>query len=184
MKKIWLLLTLCSLCFVSCNILNPEDDPTELEKAMVKTEMTWTLDSVLVVYNYQSPDEYSEMLYPSDGIGTWSYTFYPSSYRFPKELCFVNGMTGEAVYPSKEYDNDYCKYICTSGDGVFSAGILCYYNTFFTFSGIQQDGWVEFMMREANVNWNVDVWTCTFNASEDLNGTVLERDTEYYSRVR
>jgi hypothetical protein len=70
------------------------------------------------------------------------------------------------------------------GGDIISAGYLCYYKDFFTFSGMQQGGWIEMMLREADTKWDSDVWTCSFDAEVELDGTVVERNIEYYSRVR
>jgi len=51
-------------------------------------------------------------------------------------------------------------------------------------SGMQQGGWVDFLLREASTDWNTDVWTCAYNAEADEDGTVLERNVEYYSPVK
>ena len=100
------------------------------------------------------------------------------------DLCFTSEMTGESIYPAKEYKQDFCKYICTYKGTVISAGYLCYYRDLFTFNGVQEGGWVEFMIRETDTNWEVPVWTCSFNVVEDDSGYVHERHTEYYSRRR
>ena len=184
MKRALLLLAAFAAVLVSCNPVDPEDEPTEKEKQMVPAEMTWELDSVLVIYDYHTSEESSEMLYPSDGIDIWSYTFYPYTYHFPKDLCFTNEMTGESIYLAQEYKQDFCKYICTYQGGIISAGYLCYYRDLFTFNGVQEGGWVEFMIRETDTNWEVPVWTCSFNVVEDDSGYVHERHTEYYSRRR
>ena len=182
MKKFFVLMAVWALLFVACNPVDPEDEPTEKEKQMVQTEMTWQLDSMLVIYNYQTAKETREMFH-ADDLDIWSYTFYPCTYHFPKDLYFTNEMTGEVIYLAKEYNKDFCKYICTYEGTVISAGYLRYYNDYFTMDGVRPGGWVEFMIREANTNWNTEVWTCTYNASEDYEtGAVLERDIEYYSR--
>ena len=184
MKKFLLFLAVFACLSVSCNKFDWGDKPTDEEKSMVGVEMTWQLDSTLVIYNYQCPDETSEMLYPSDGMEVWSYTFYPYTYRFPKDLVFESELTGKPINVAKEYNEDYCKYICTYEGTIISAGYLGYYKDYFTFNGIQDGGWVEFMIREADAFWNVPVWISAFNAAEDLGGTVLERHVEYYSRVK
>lgn len=183
MKKILLLLAALACLLVSCEPFNDDDEPTAAEKKMIPSEMTWRLDSVLVIYNYNTPAETSEMLYPSDGLDVWSYTFYPCTYQFPKDLCFEGEMSGETIWMSKSYNKDFCKYICTYEGTIISAGYLRYYRDFFTFDGIKDGGWVDFMLREADTNWNVKVWTLSYNAEEELDGTVLERDIEYYSRT-
>ena len=183
MKKIVMLLFLVVVLVSSC-IEKFNDTPTETEKQMVPTEMTWKIDSMLVVRDIHSPTQTSEMLYPSEGLIEWSYTFYPCTYQFPKDLCFTNEMSGETTYMYKEYNKNYCKYICTYQNEVISAGYLCYYNSYFTFNGLQQGGWVEFMMREANTQWDVPVWTVAYDASVSPDGFVLERCYEFYSRVK
>jgi hypothetical protein len=40
------------------------------------------------------------------------------------------------------------------------------------------------MIRETDTNWDTDVWTCAFDSSVALDGTVEERIIEYYSPVR
>ena len=184
MKKTLLLLALLTAVLASCNHVDPEDEPTEKEKKMVGTEMTWTLDSVLVIYNYKTSRETSMMLHPEDGLEIWSYTFYPCTYKFSKDFCFVNEMTGETVWMADEYNKDYCKYIFTYEGEVYAGGYLCYYDDFFMFNGLKEGGWVDVMLREADTNWNVPVWTCAYNDLEDSDGNVLERYVEYYSRTK
>ena len=184
MKKIAILLTLVAVLFAACDPQLPEEEPTEQEKMMVPAEMSWRLDSIMNVYNYQTPYESSRIIRPEDGLDVWTYTFYPSTYQFPEEMVFVNEMTGKEVNMRQQYGKDYCKYITTYKDNVISAGYLCYYKDFFTFNGLQLGGWMEFMIREADTNWDVEVWTSTFNTEETLEGEVLSRRTEYYSRVR
>jgi len=182
MKKTFALLAVLALFAFACNPVDPEDEPTEKEKQMVRAEMTWQLDSMLVIYNYQSSTESREMLH-ADELDVWSYTFYPCTYRFPKDLCFINEMTGETFYFAKEYNKDFCKYICTYKGTVISAGYLRYYNNLFTMDGLRTGCWAEFMIREADTNWNTEVWTSTYNAVEDYDsGKVQERHVEYYSR--
>lgn len=186
MKKIILLLSLCAILFAACDPFynEEEDEPTAKEQQMVTEEMTWTLDSMLVIYDYRQIGETRQMLYPSDGIDVWSFTFYPCTYKFPEDLSFTNEITGEVLNISKEYNKDFCKFICTSDGSTISAGYLCYYRDFFTFNGLMTDGWMVFMIREANTNWDTDVWTSAFNAVEYDNGIVAERHIEYYSRVQ
>ena len=161
-----------------------EQGPTQKEKDMIPSEMIWQLDSILVIYNPGTPIETSRMLYAGQDTYQWTYNLYPCTYKFPDDLVFYSEFDDEAYQMSKEYNQDYCKYITTMGDEVVSAGYLCYYNDFFTFSGIQQGGWVEFMLRETDTKWDSDVWTCAFDAEVELDGTVLERDIEYYSPVK
>ena len=164
---------------------DPENQPTKAEKDMIPTEMTWALDSTLYIYNYQQTDESSEMIHKGEGLADVVYTFYPYTYRFPSDLYFVGEMGGDTIYLAKEYDEDYCKYICKYHGDIIAAGKLWYYkDDYFTFSGYKAGGWVEFMMREADTNWNVDVWTSAYNDTETDDGIVLERHVEYYSRVR
>ena len=169
------------------NPVEPEPEqggPTAKEKAMVPTEMIWQLDSVLVIYNPGTLIETYRMLYAGQDTYQWTYTFYPCTYKFPDDLVFYSEFDDEDVQISKAYNEDYCKYLCTIGGEPISAGYLCYYKDFFTFSGLKQGAWVEFMLREADTNWNIDVWTCAFDADVDFDGTVLERNVEYYSRLR
>ena len=161
-----------------------EQGPTQKEKDMVQTEMIWQLDSVLVIYNPGTPIETYRMLIAGQDTYQWTYNFYPCDYKFPDDIVFYSEYDGEACQMSKEYTQDYCKYVTTLGGDIISAGYLCYYRDFFTFSGIQQGGWVEFMLREADTKWDSDVWTCSFDAEVELDGTVVERNIEYYSRVR
>ena len=185
MKKIAILLTLVTLLFAACDPQLPEEEPTEQEKRMVQTEMTWRLDSVQSIHNWREPDESSVILRPEDGIDIWSFTFYPCTYHFPDDLVFVNELSGEKLYMAKEFNKGYCKYTCTYEGTIISAGYLCYYKDYFAFSGVKQGGWVEFMIREADTNWNTNVWTCSYNAEEDYDtGAVIERCTEFYSRVK
>lgn len=176
--------------FVSCgkdeeNTDTPQDDsqPTQREKAMIPEQMTWKLDSVLVIYDYQTPNENSVMRYSGDGISFITHTFYPYTYRFPDDMFFIFQMGGDTIWLAESYSEDYCKYVTKYQGEVIAAGNLCYYRDMFTFSGIQVDGMIEFMVREASTNWNNEVWTCAYNASEEQDGTVLERHIEYYSRV-
>lgn len=37
---------------------------------------------------------------------------------------------------------------------------------------------------EASTNWDTEVWTCAYNPIEEDDGTVTERNVEYYSRVK
>ena len=161
-----------------------EQGPTQKEKDMIPTEMMWQLDSVLVIFNPGTPIETYTMLYAGQDTYQWTYTFYPYTYKFPDDIVFYSEFDGEAYQMSKEYTQDYCKYITTMGGEIISAGYLCYYRDVFTFSGMQQGGWVEFMLREADTKWDSDVWTCAFDAEVELDGTVVERNIEYYSRVR
>ena len=178
----FLLLAVCAASLIACDPLDPEDKPTKKEQEMVKTEMTWELDSMLVYVNPVGEEPYSEMLYPSDGIDIWSFTFYPCTYHFPKDLCFVSEWTGETIYLAKEYKQDYCKYICTYEGQVISAGYIGYYNEYFMFNGLKEGGWVDVMIREADTNWDVKVWTVSYDVVVEDDGTVRERCTEYYSR--
>lgn len=161
-----------------------EQGPTQKEKDMVQTEMIWQLDSVLVIYNPGTPIETYRMLIAGQDTYQWTYNFYPCDYKFPDDIVFYSEYDGDAYQMSKEYTQDYCKYVTTLGGDIISAGYLCYYRDFFTFSGIQQGGWVEFMLREADTKWDSDVWTCSFDAEVELDGTVVERNIEYYSRIR
>lgn len=161
-----------------------EQGPTQKEKDMVPTEMIWQLDSVLVIYNPGTLIETYRMLIAGQDTYQWTYNFYPYTYKFPDDIVFYSEFDGEAYQMSKEYTQDYCKYITTMGGEIISAGYLCYYRDVFTFSGMQQGGWVEFMLREADTKWDSDVWTCAFDAEVELDGTVVERNIEYYSRVR
>ena len=180
------------VCFLaSCTMDNYDnpvepvpDGPTAKEKAMVPAMMRWQLDSVLVINNPGTLIETYQMLYAGQDTYQWTYTFYPCTYQFPDDLVFYSEYDGEAYQMSKEYTEDYCKYVTTLGGEVISAGYLCYYNDFFTFSGQKQGGWIEMMLREADTKWDSDVWTCAFDAEVELDGTVIERNIEYYSRVR
>ena len=159
-----------------------QDGASDLEKAMVKEQMTWRLDSTLVIYNYQKPNETREMVYPKENEPTWAYTFYPSAYKFPSDLIF-HDEEDNSYQISELYNDDHCKFIFSVGDQIISAGYLCYHNGQFTFNGVDNEGWIVFMMREADTDWSVETWTCTFNVSVDDDGTVLERNIEYYSRI-
>ena len=161
-----------------------EQGPTQKEKDMIPSEMIWQLDSVLVIYNPGTPIETQRMLYAGQDTYQWTYNFYPCTYKFPDDIVFYSEFDGEPYQMSKEYTEDYCKYVTTMGGEIISAGYLCYYRDVFTFSGMQQGGWVEFMLREADTKWDSDVWTCAFDAEVELDGTVVERNIEYYSRVR
>lgn len=162
-----------------------EQGPTQKEKDMIPSEMIWQLDSVLVIYNPGTPMETRQMLIAGQDTYQWTYNFYPCTYKFPDDLVFNSEFEDEPYQMSKEYTEDYCKYTCTYNDEIISAGYLCYYkDDLFTFSGMQQGGWVDFMLREADTTWDSDVWTCAFDAEVELDGTVVERDIEYYSRLR
>ena len=126
---------------------------------MVKEEMTWTLDSVLVVYDYQTDHEQSFMLRKDEGLITWSFTFYPYTYTFPAELTAFNGI-------------------------FLSAGYMCYYNDMFCLRGMKSDGMLEMRVVDANTNWNEPVWTITFNPVVMEDNTIQEHRVEYYSRVK
>lgn len=162
-----------------------EQGPTLKEKSMIPSEMIWQLDSILVIYNPGTPIETQRMLIAGQDTYQWTYSFYPYTYKFPDDLVFNSAFDGAPIQMSKEYNKDYCKYTCTSGGEIISAGYLWYYkDDLFTFSGLQQGGWVDFMLREADTKWDTDVWTCAFDAEVELDGTVVERDIEYYSRLR
>ena len=161
-----------------------EEGPTQKEQAMVPAEMMWQLDSVLVIYDPGTPIETYRMLYAGQDTYQWTYSFYPYTYKFPEDLVFYSEWDGEPTQMSTRYDEDYCKYTCTSGGEIVAAGYLRYYRDKFTLSGLQQGGWVEFMIRDAEAKWDTDVWVSAYNSSEEVDGTVLERTIEYYSRVR
>ena len=161
-----------------------EQGPTQKEKDMIPTEMMWQLDSVLVIHNPGTLIETYNLLYAGQDTYQWTYSFYPYTYKFPEDLIFYNEWEDEAHVISEQYAEDYCKYTCTVGGEIISAGYLCYYRDLFTFSGVKQDGMVEFMIREADTKWDSDVWTCSYDSEVDLDGTVLERTIEYYSPVR
>ena len=161
-----------------------DDEPTEWEQRMIPEEMTWTLDSLLVITNYNQYNESREMFYPSNGLVVWSYTFYPYTYHFPDDLFITSEITEEKHFFSKEYDKDYCKFTCTSAGELVSAGYVCYYKNFFTFNGLMDGGWMVYMIREAGTNWDAEVWTSAFNSVEYDDGTVAERRVEFYSRTK
>ncbi len=182
MKKIALILMVFCAVLTSCN--RNEDGPTRKEKTMVKEEMTWSLDSILVVYNYQTANEESVMLRKGEGLTTWSYTFYPWKYKFPADLTVQNGMTGEITSLAERYPENYCKYTCNTASGSFiSGGYMCYYNDHFCLRGIKADGMLEMRVVEAEAEWDKPVWTIAYNASEGED-YVYEHRVEYYSRVR
>ena len=187
-KTIYLLLAVLGCFMVSCDPPQDpeeEDAPTAREQAMVTEEMTWQLDSILVIKNYQTAREESYIVYPGEEYPSWSYTFYPCTWTFPEDLYFVNAYTEERVYLSREFAQAFCKYICKSDGEIVSAGYLCYYRDFFTFRGLQSNGMMQFMIREAETDWRTtEVWTCTFNPTETDEGVVLERNIEFYSRVK
>jgi len=164
---------------------NP-NGPTQKEKNMVMDEMTWRLDSVLVIYNYQQPNETRQMVYAGEDFNAppISYTLYPCDYKFPDDLVFYSDMEpGQTHNISEQFNEDYCKYLCTYYGEPVAAGYLTYYKDLFSFYGLQQGGWIEFLIRETNPNWDDEVWTLAYNASEEPDGTVLERHVEYYSRL-
>lgn len=166
------------------NPIGGGDEPTQKEKDMVPSMMMWRLDSTLLINNPGTPIETYQMLYAGQDTYQWTYTFYPYTYKFPDDLVFRNDLGEEPVQMSKAYKKDYCKYTCEVGGEIVSAGYLCYYKDYFTFSGLQQGCWVEFMLREASTNWNTDVWTAAYDSEVERDGTVLERTVEYYSPVR
>ena len=184
-KTIYLLLAVLGCAMVACDPPSDQDfEPTAKEQAMVKAEMTWQLDSILVITNYQTAKEESCIVYPGEELPRWSYTFYPCTWTFPDDLYFVNAYTEEKVFLAREFAQEFCKYICKSGGEIVGAGYLCYYRDFFTFNGLQSNGMMQFMIREASTDWNSDVWTCTYNPTEGDDGTVYERNIEFYSRVK
>ena len=166
--------------------VEPEEEqgPTQKEKDMIPTEMMWQLDSVMVIHNPGTLIETYNLLYAGQDTYQWTYSFYPYTYKFPEDLVFYNEWEGESFKISEQYPEDYCKYTCTLGGEIIAAGYLCYYRDLFTFSGVKQDGMVEFMIREADTKWDSDVWTCSYDSEVEFDGTVLERTIEYYSRVR
>jgi len=185
MAALLCLLAACTNDAIDNSVVIPEEQgPTQKEKDMIPTEMMWQLDSVLVIYNPGTPIETYHMLIAGQDTYQWTYNFYPCDYKFPDDIVFYSEYDGEAYQMSKEYTQDYCKYVTTLGGDIISAGYLCYYRDFFTFSGMQQGGWIEMMLREADTKWDSDVWTCAFDAEVELDGTVVERNIEYYSRVR
>jgi len=191
MKYYFLAAIACILasCTKLDNPVEPEPEtggPTQKEKNMVRDEMTWRLDSVLIIYNYQLPDETRQMVYAGEDINALpiTYTFYPCDYQFPNDLVFFSDMDPDETYNiSEQFNEGYCKYLCTYYGEPVAAGYLTYYRDRFTFYGLQQGGWIEFMIREADTNWDNEVWTVAVNASEEPDGTVLERHIEYYSRL-
>ena len=160
------------------------DGPTQKEKDMVPSMMMWQLDSMLVINNPGTLIETYKMLYAGQDTYQWTYAFYPYNYKFPDDLVFYSDFDEGSVKMSESYKEDYCKYTCTVGDEIVSAGYLCYYKDSFAFEGLKRGCWVEFMLREASTNWDVNVWTCSYNSDVDLDGTVLERIIEYYSPVK
>lgn len=189
--KYFSILAVFACLFAACqnydNPIEPDPEPegpTMKEKNMVKEQMTWRLDSVLVIYNYQQPNETRQMLYAGIDTEQWSYTFYPCDYQFPDNLVFNDDLEpGSTFKLSERFSEEYCKYLCTYYGQPVSAGYLTYYEDSFTLYGLQQGGWVQFMIREADTNWDTEVWTVAFNANVDFDGTVLERNIEYYSRI-
>ena len=102
-----------------------EQGPTQKEKDIVPTEMIWQLDSILVIYNPGTPIETCRMLIAGQDTYQWTYNFYPCTYKFPDDLVFYSELDGEAYQMSKEYTQDYCKYVTTLGGDIVSAGYLC-----------------------------------------------------------
>lgn len=189
MKKRLLFLLIAAAIMAACTHDDPDNPdpqgPTERERNMVTEEMSWKLDSVLVIYNYMADNEVRRMYHEEDGIYIWTYTLYPSTYQFPDDMHFTNEMTGETLYLNDLYDyaRDYCKYTCSYEGEIISAGYLMYYKDYFTFCGTKNGGWAEFRIVETD-GWTDSLWTLSFNPTEADDGTVLERNTEYYSRVR
>lgn len=191
MKKIGVMLMAAIVAFgmTACskddNAVEPvEDGPTAKEKAMVPSMMRWQLDSMQVIGYPGSLIETSQMLIAGQDTYQWTYTFYPCTEKLPDGIIFQSEFDGSSTNVSEEYTEDYCKYVCTEGGEVIAAGYLCYYRDKFTFSGLKQGCWMEFMIREASTNWDTDVWTSTYDSSVALDGTVEERIIEYYSPVK
>lgn len=166
--------------------VDPEEEqgPTQKEKDMIPTEMMWQLDSVLVIHNPGTLIETYNLLYAGQDTYQWTYSFYPYTYKFPEDLIFTSEWDEEAYVISERFAEDYCKYTCSLDGEIIAAGYLCYYRDMFTFSGVKQDGMVDFMIRDADTKWDSDVWTCSYDSEVEFDGTVLERTIEYYSRVR
>ena len=179
-------IVIATMFLVACTapVPDPVPQPTEEEMQMIPAEMSWRLDSMLVIYNYEADDETSEMVYPGDDLYQVVYTFYPYTYRFPSDLYFVNEFDGEKVYLAEQFDNDFCKYICTYEGEIVAGGNLCFYRKYFCFNGIKTGAWVDVMLRETTLNWDTDIWTLTYNAEETDEGEVLVRCKEYYSKVK
>lgn len=184
MKKILFFALALSAILFSCNREN-ENEPSKKERNMVKEEMTWKLDSMLVIYNYQTPEEESFVVIAGEQIAPWTYTFYPYKYQFPADLYAVNVMVGDTVFFADKYPEKYCKYSHHDVDGSFmSAGYLCYYNgELFMLRGTKADGTLDTRIVDASTNWDTPVWTITYNPQED-DDVVYERRVEYYSRVK
>lgn len=191
--KYFFFLTAFACLFVSCSTNDdavvPEPGqagPTLKERNMVKEQMTWRLDSVEVIKNYQQPNESRYMAYAGEDINVLPlmYTFYPCDYQFPEDLVFHSDMEPGLIHQiSEQFNEAYCKYLTTYYGEPVAAGYLTYYKDLFALYGLQQGGWVEFMIREADTNWNTEVWTCAYNSDVEHDGTVNERIIEYYSRV-
>lgn len=189
----YLLAAVCACFLAACsvdtpdNAVTPEPDqdvPTAKEKTMIPTEMIWRLDSILVINYPGTAIETQRMLYAGQDTYQWTYTFYPCTYQFPDDLMLNNDFEGGSIRLSEQFDKDFCKYLCTVDHEIISAGYLCYYKDKFTFSGLQQGCWVEFMIRETDTKWDSVVWTSAYNSAEAQDGTVEERVIEYYSRLR
>ncbi|MBO4611005.1 MAG: hypothetical protein J5668_02745, partial [Bacteroidales bacterium] len=105
MKKLSIFcLAVLGCMLVACDPPSDQDfEPTAEEQAMVKAEMTWQLDSILVITNYQTAKEDSYVVYPGGELPSWSYTFYPCTWGFPEDLYFVNAYTEEKVFLSREF---------------------------------------------------------------------------------
>ena len=178
-----LMLAICAIAF-SCN-RNEEDQPSRRDRNMVKEEMTWALDSTLVIYNPNTPQEQRIMLHKEDGMFTWSYSFFPYKYQFPTNLTGVNVMSGETFHYADKYPEAYCKYARLDSDGSFTAGgYICFYkDDLFMFRGTKINGELDTRVVIANTDWNAPVWTITYNPVED-DDVVYEQRVEYYSRVK
>lgn len=185
MKKIILFSLLALL--VACN--NHEDPeilvPTDKEKNMVTETMTWQLDSILDILHYGQPNETREMLYPSDGIFVITYNLYPCTWQFPEDLCCTNVMTGETLYYKDIYADarDFCKYTAYCEGEFVAAGYLMYYKDYFTFNGTKQNGMMEFRIVETD-GWHDNLWLLSYNPEETMDGVIIERCTEFYSRLQ
>ena len=191
MKSKLFLMAILACLMAACSVednpskpTEPEGGPTAKEKAMVPTMMQWQLDSMLIINYPGSMIETYKMLKAGEDTYQWTYTFYPCTEKLPDGIIFQSDFDDESINVSETYTEDYCKYICTLDNQIIAAGYLCYYRDSFTFSGLQQGCWVEFKLREADTNWNTEVWTSTYNTSVAYDGTVEERTVEYYSRVR
>ena len=58
-----------------------------------------------------------------------------------------------------------------------------YYKDYFTFNGTKQNGMMEFRIVETD-GWHDNLWLLSYNPEETMDGVIIERCTEFYSRLQ